>query len=178
MSRVDTVLEQWRRERPDLDVGPMGLTGRLSRISRHLGRRLERVFAGHGLNLANFDVLATLRRSGKPYRMSPGELIDNTMVTSGTMTNRIDQLVVAGYVRRMPNPRDGRGFLIGLTRKGLKKIDAAVADHVDNLHRLTDGLSASEFKRLDALLSRYLEVLEAADDSPAESHRADGKRRA
>lgn len=165
MNHVDKVLEQWHRERPDLDVDPMGLTSRLSRISRLLGRRLERVFSDHGLNLANFDVLATLRRSGKPYRMSPGELIENTMVTSGTMTNRIDQLVKAGYVERIPHPEDGRSFLIGLTQKGLNKIDAAVTDHVDNLHQLTDGLSTSEFKRLDALLSRYLDVLEADDDS-------------
>ena len=164
MSHVDRILEQWRRERPDLDAGPMGLTSRLSRISRHIGRRLERVFAEHGLNLAAFDVLATLRRSGKPYRMSPGELIDNTMVTSGTMTNRIDQLVKAGYVERTPNPEDGRSLLIGLTRKGLNKVDAAVTDHVDNLHRLTAGLSASEFKRLDALLSRYLDILESYED--------------
>lgn len=161
MSHVDIILKQWKQQRPDLDVAPMGLIGRIGRIARHLEREIERVFAEHGLNLANFDVLATLRRAGEPYRLSPGDLIANTMVTSGTMTNRIDQLVKVGFVERIENPQDGRSVLIALTSKGLRKIDAAATDHVDNLHRLTSGLNDSEFKRLDRLLARYLEVLEA-----------------
>jgi DNA-binding MarR family transcriptional regulator len=165
MSHVDVILEQWKRERPDLDVVPMGLTGRLGRIARHLSHELERVFAEHGLNLANFDVLATLRRAGHPYRLSPGDLIANTMVTSGTMTNRIDQLVKAGFVERIQNPDDGRSVLVSLTADGLKKIDAAVTDHVANLQRLTSGLNDSEFKRLDRLLERYLDVLESDQTS-------------
>ncbi len=164
MNHVDTVLEQWRRERPDLEVGPMGLTGRLKRISRHLEREMDKSFATHGLNLASFDVLATLRRSGAPYRLSPGDLMANTMVTSGTMTHRADQLVRAGYVERIGNPEDGRSVLIGLTRRGLKVIDAAVTDHVANLARLTSGLTESEAKRLDRLLERYLAALESAED--------------
>ena len=162
MDHVDRILQQWRHERPDLDVGPMGLTGRLKRIGRHLEREMEKVFAAHDLNLASFDVLATLRRSGAPYRLSPGDLMANTMVTSGTMTHRADQLVRAGLVERISNPEDGRSVLIGLTRRGLKVIDAAVTDHVANLARLTSGLTESEAKRLDRLLERYLATLESA----------------
>jgi DNA-binding MarR family transcriptional regulator len=163
MSHIDSILEQWRRERPDLDVGPMGLTSRLKRIGRHLSREMEIVFAAHGLNLASFDVLATLRRSGAPYRMSPRDLMANTMVTSGTMTHRVDQLVRAGYVERIENPDDGRSVLIALTGRGLKVIDAAVTDHAANLARLTSVLNESDAKRLDRLLDRYLAALEAVD---------------
>ncbi len=165
MSHVDTVLEQWRRERPDLEVGPMGLTGRLKLIGRHLEREMEKTFAVHDLNLASFDVLATLRRSGSPYRLSPGDLMANTMVTSGTMTHRVDQLVRAGHVERIRNPKDGRSVLITLTDRGLKVIDAAITDHVANLARLTSGLTGSEAKRLDRLLDRYLAALESAEDA-------------
>ena len=164
MSHVDTVLDQWRRERPDLDVGPMGLTGRLKRIGRHLEREMEKSFAVHGLSLPSFDVLATLRRSGKPFRLSPGDLMANTMVTSGTMTHRVDQLVRAGHVERIKNPNDGRSVLIALTDQGLNVIDPAVTDHVANLARLTSGLTESEVKRLDRLLDRYLAALESVEN--------------
>ena len=160
MSHVDKILEQWGRERPDLDVRSMGLTGRLKQIGKILGREMDDVFAEHGLSLPSFDVLATLLRSGTPYQLSPGDLIANTMVTSGTMTNRIDQLEKAGLVDRLPNPEDGRGFLIALTKSGKKLIDTAVTDHVANLDRLTAGLSESEFNRLNRLLERYLAALE------------------
>jgi DNA-binding MarR family transcriptional regulator len=138
----------------------MGLTGRLKRIARILQGEMEPVFAAHGLNLASFDVLATLRRSGAPFALSPGELIENTMVTSGTMTNRIDQLVKAGLVERVQNPSDGRSVLVGLTGLGRKVIDAAVVDHVKNLDRLTGHLSQSELNRLNKLLDSYLSRLE------------------
>ncbi len=164
MSHVDSVLEQWRRERPDLEVGPMGLTGRLKRIGRHLEREMEKVFAAHDLNLASFDVLATLRRSGAPHRLSPGDLMANTMVTSGTMTHRVDQLVRAGHVERIKNPDDGRSVLITLTNRGRRVIDPAVTDHVANLARLTSGLTESEAKRLDRLLDRYLAALDSVED--------------
>ena len=161
MSHVDNILEQWGRERPDLDVTSMGLTGRIKQAGRIIGREMEPVFARHGLNLASFDVLATLRRSAPPHQLSPGELMANTMVTSGTMTNRIDQLVKAKLVNRIRNPEDGRGFQIALTKRGLRVIDEAVTEHVANLDRLTGGLTESEFKRLDRLLARYLETLES-----------------
>jgi DNA-binding MarR family transcriptional regulator len=164
MNHVDRILEQWGRVRPDLDVTPMGLTGRLKRIARILDREMEPVFAERGLNLASFDVLATLLRSGEPFQLSPGELIENTMVTSGTMTNRIDQLVKAGLVERVPNPEDGRSVHIALTKKGRRVIDRAIEDHVQNLHRLTDALDENAFARLDRLLQQYLNTLEETED--------------
>lgn len=163
MDHVDRILEQWNRERPDLDVEPMGLIGRFKRLSRHLARGMEQTFREHGLNLASFDVLATLRRSGEPYRLSPGELMASTMVTSGTMTHRIDQLVESGYVERISNPADGRSFLIGLTEEGFQVIEAAVTDHVATQHRLTAGLSPSEFRRLNRLLRKFLESVEHSE---------------
>lgn len=165
MSHVDTILEQWRRERPDLDVTPMGLTGRLKRVGRLLSHRMEGVFARHDLTLASFDVLATLRRAGPPFRLSPGALMANTMVTSGTMTHRVDQLIRAALVERLKNPEDGRSVLIGLTPKGRRVIDAAITDHVENLHRMTQPLNPEEFRQLDALLERYLVALEAEQES-------------
>ncbi len=163
MNQVDRILEQWGRVRPDLDVTPMGMTGRLKRIARILDREMETAFAEHGLNLASFDVLATLLRSGEPFQLSPGELMENTMVTSGTMTNRIDQLVKGGLVERVPNPNDGRSVHIALTNNGKRVIDRAIEDHVQNLHRLTAGLDDSVFSRLDHLLGLYLGTLEDED---------------
>jgi DNA-binding MarR family transcriptional regulator len=160
MDRVDDILAQWRRERPDLDVGPMGLIGRLARVARHLAREMERTFAEHGLNGASFDVLATLRRAGAPYALSPGDLLATMMVTSGTMTNRIDQLEKAGLVSRAPSPEDGRSVIISLTPRGLAAIDAAVAAHVRTQARLVAGLAPDERAALDAGLRRYLEALE------------------
>jgi len=163
MDLVDAILEQWGRERPDLDVRPMGLIGRVKRLAGRLFSEMDATFAERGLNHANFDVLATLRRSGAPYRLSPGELIACTMVTSGTMTNRIDQLVKAGYVERIRHPNDGRSVLIALTDAGFQLIDATVSDHVATQLRLTSGLTESEFNRLNRLLSKYLQVLESTD---------------
>jgi len=163
MNQVDRILEQWGRVRPDLDVTPMGLTGRLKRIARILDREMEPVFAQHGLNLASFDVLATLLRSGEPFQLSPGELMKNTMVTSGTMTNRIDQLVKGGLVERVPNPDDGRSVHIALTKNGRRVIDRAIEDHVQNLHRLTAGVDENAFAELDRLLGQYLAALETDD---------------
>ena len=160
MDHIQRILEQWGRERPDLDVAPMGLIGRIKRMYSHLTREMGETFAAHGLNLASFDVLATLRRSGDPYRMTPGELMASTMVTSGTMTHRVDQLVAASYVERVSNAEDGRSVLIALTDEGFDVIDAAVTDHVETQARLTSGLSHSEFKRLDRLLAVFLSRLE------------------
>ena len=156
MDHVDRILAQWNRERPDLDVEPMGLLGRIARLRTHLAREIEKALAAHGLNSASFDVLATLRRSGPPYRLSPGDLIATTMVSSGTMTNRLDQLEKAGLIERSHNPDDRRGVIIALTPKGLGLVDAAVTDHVENQHKLLDGLDAQERAALDALLRKFL----------------------
>lgn len=157
---VDRILAQWRRERPDLDVSAMGPLGRLARLRAHISQEQEAVFADHGLTSASFDVLATLRRSGPPFQLSPGELLAATMVTSGTMTNRLDQLEKAGLVKRLDNPEDRRGVIIALTPEGLKRIDAAVAAHVANQQRLVAGLTPEERDALDALLKKFLATFE------------------
>ena len=160
MDHVDRITAQWNRERPDLDTGPMGLLGRLARLRNHLARETEKVFAGHGINMAAFDVLATLRRSGAPYRLSPGDLLATTMVSSGTMTNRLDQLEKAGLIERTHNPEDRRGVIIALTDKGLALADAAVESHVQNQHRLVAALSPDERDALDGLLRTFLSKFE------------------
>ncbi|MBB5573951.1 MULTISPECIES: MarR family winged helix-turn-helix transcriptional regulator [Rhizobium] len=160
MDRIDKILAQWKRERPDLDTTPMGLIGRLGNVAHHLGREMERTFAQFDLNRATFDVLATLRRSGAPYALSPSDLMAAMMVTSGTMTNRIDQLEKAGLVARSTNPEDGRSFLVSLTEKGFALIDSAVAAHVETQARLVAGLSEEERAALNALLGKYLADLE------------------
>jgi len=164
MDHVDQIIEQWRRERSDLDLESIGPIGRIKRLAHHLEGEMDAAFTKHGLNLAGFDVLATLRRSGKPYRLSAGALMASTMVTSGTMTHRIDQLVEAGYAKRIRNPDDGRSVLISLTSKGLKVIDAAVTTHAKTVSRLTSGLSESEFRRLNRLLATFLATLEDTDE--------------
>ena len=156
MDHVDRILEQWNRERPDLDVAPMGLLGRIARLRTHLAREVEQTLAAHGLNSATFDVLATLRRSGPPYALSPGDLLATTMVSSGTMTNRLDQLEKAGLVARTHNPEDRRSVIIGLTEKGRAVVDEAVTSHVANQHRLVESLSSEERKQLDGLLRTFL----------------------
>lgn len=160
MDHVDKILAQWNRERPDLDVSVMGLLGRLTRLRAHLAREIEKVFTEHGLTSASFDVLAALRRSGPPFQLSPGDLMATTMVTSGTMTNRIDQLEKAGLVERLDNPDDRRGVIIGLTEEGLKRVDAAVTDHVANQHRLLGSLETEDRQALDALLRKLLAAFE------------------
>ncbi|MBB3456772.1 DNA-binding MarR family transcriptional regulator [Rhizobium sp. BK313] len=168
MDRIDKILAQWNRERPDLNVGPMGLIGRIRNLAHHLGREMDRTFAQFGLNGATFDVLATLRRSGAPYALSPSDLMAAMMVASGTMTNRIDQLEKADLVTRSANPEDGRSFLVSLTEKGFALIDAAVAAHVETQARLVSGLSEEEKATLNALLGKYLAGFEIpATEKPA-----------
>lgn len=163
MDEIDKILMQWNNERPDLDVRSMGLIGRFLRVTHQLSREMDKTFTKHGLNLASFDMLATLRRSGPPYRLSPSALMEAMMVTSGTMTNRIDQLCKAGFVERMRNPDDGRGFIITLTEKGFAVIDPAVTEHVETQTRLTSGLSDNETADLNRLLSNYLIHLKKPD---------------
>lgn len=160
MDGVDAILEQWRRERPDLDVVAMGTLGRFARVGRIFAAEMERTLARFGLNYATFDVLATLRRSGAPYSLTPGRLVEAMMVTSGTVTNRIDQLEKVGLVARVENPEDRRSVLIALTSEGLARIDAAVGAHVGTQSRLLDALSAQEREVLDGLLRTLLARLD------------------
>jgi DNA-binding MarR family transcriptional regulator len=156
MDHVDGILAQWRRERSDLDVTPMATTGRINKLSRHFVDEMSRTWDRFGLHHASFDVLATLRRSGPPYALSPSELIASTMVTSGTMTNRIDQLEAAGLVARVQSEHDKRRFRVGLTAKGRALIDKAAGEHVKTLHRLTKMLSKEEAKTLNSILRKML----------------------
>mgnify|MGYP000309545147 CR=1 FL=1 len=160
MDKLDKIVGQWHRERPDLDVSSMSLVGRFKRITQHLNTEMTKTFSDHDLSPASFDVLATLRRSGPPYALSPSDLLAAMMVTSGTMTNRIDQLAKAALVRRVQNPNDARGFIIELTDSGFAAIDAALTDHVKTQAQLTSGLSDAEQDALNALLTKFLQSFE------------------
>lgn len=162
---VDVILEQWVRERPDLDATPIGIVGRISRAARYLERELEEVFARRGLSLWSFDMLATLRRHGPPFRLSATDLARATLVTSGTMTNRIDQLEKGGLVERLRDPSDRRGVLVALTPAGRAEIDAALGEHLANEARLIAPLEPREREALGALLRTLLRSLEARGDS-------------
>ncbi len=153
---VDRILLQWQRERPDLDVSPMGIIGRMGRLAKHLERAIQETFAEFGLTAGEFDVLAALRRSGQPYRLTPTELFNMLMVSSGTMTHRIDRLEQAELVERVPDPSDRRGTLIVLTDKGFTLIEQAVAAHVSNEHRILSVLEKTEREALILLLRKLL----------------------
>ena len=122
---VDELVEAWARERTDLDLGPVAVFSRISRLSRHLDLARRAAFAAQGIESWEFDVLAALRRAGAPYELSPGKLLRETLVTSGTMTNRVDRLVARGYVERNPDPDDRRGVLVRLTPEGKAAVDSA-----------------------------------------------------
>lgn len=157
MDRAAKAIEQWRRERPDLDVSPMGVIGRLNEASSLIARdRLAPVFARFGLQSGEFDVLATLRRSGQPYALTPTELYEATMVTSGAMTARLDRLEKAGLILRAPHPSDRRGVVVQLTEKGLALIDEAVTAHVANEHEILSGLTKAEHETLSSLLEKLI----------------------
>jgi len=149
---VDQLVEAWQRERSDLDLRPLEVLSRVSRLSHHLDRARRSAFAEHGLESWEFDVLAALRRAGAPYTLSPGRLIKETLVTSGTMTNRVDRLAIRGLVERLPDPNDRRGVLVRLTDDGRTKVDGALEGLLRREQELLGGLDASDHQRLAALL--------------------------
>lgn len=161
---VDEVIAAWRRERPDLDVAPLAVLSRVSRLARRLGRARESAFSAHGLAAWEFDVLAALRRSGQPYRLSPGELLDATLVSSGTMTNRINRLRDRGFVVREPVPGDGRGAWVVLTAAGLEHVDAAFADLLRAERALLSGLDADARAALAGHLRQLSLLFEQAPE--------------
>jgi DNA-binding MarR family transcriptional regulator len=157
MDRAARAMEQWGRERPDLDVSPMGIIGRLNEVSSLIARdRLAPVFARFGLQSGEFDVLATLRRSGSPYALTPTDLYEATMVTSGAMTARLDRLEKAGLIQRAPHPSDRRGVVVQLTAKGLALIDEALTAHVANEHEILAGLTSEDRQVLAKLLAKLI----------------------
>ena len=151
---VDLILEQWRRERPDLDHSPIGVIGRISRLARELEQRLEPVYREHGLEPGWHDVLATLRRTGPPYRLRPTEFSSALMLTSSGTTKRLDRLEQVGLIERAPDPEDRRGILITLTDKGRELIDSVTDAHLANERRLLAALSDAEQARLADLLRK------------------------
>jgi DNA-binding MarR family transcriptional regulator len=157
---VDRIAEQWARERPDLDVGPMLVIGRLHRVAELLDQRLRPVFSKAGLGNGDFDVLASLRRAGPPYRLSPTELSATTMVTSGAVTKRVDRLERAGLVERTVAEDDGRGRVIALTRKGRALQERLHPQHLANEDSLLASLDHEEREQLAGLLSKLLVSLE------------------
>jgi DNA-binding MarR family transcriptional regulator len=151
---VDRIIEQWQRERPELDHSPIGVVGRVSRLARELEQRLEPVYREHGLEPGWHDVLATLRRTGAPYELRPSELTGTLMLTSSGTTKRLDRLEQAGLIMRAPDPEDRRGTLITLTAAGLRLVDKATAAHLANERRLLGSLTEAEQQRLADLLRK------------------------
>ena len=157
---VDRIVEAWRRERPDLDVAPLQVFSRVSRLARRLDLDRAQAFAQHQLEGWEFDVLSALRRAGAPYELSPGQLVRQTLVTSGTMTNRVDRLERRGLVGRSPDPNDRRGVIVRLTPEGQQAVDAAMADLLDRERTLLAELSAKDHDELAAMLRRLLSPFE------------------
>ncbi|MEV1006823.1 MarR family transcriptional regulator [Streptomyces sp. NPDC049881] len=149
---VDRLVAAWRRERPDLDVEPLEVLSRVSRLARHLDRARRLAFAERDLEPWEFDVLTALRRAGSPYQLSPGQLLTQTLVTSGTMTNRIDRLAKKGLVERLPDPSDRRGVLVRLTEAGQRQADEALAGLLTQERALLGDLTAQQRRELATLL--------------------------
>lgn len=153
---VDAIVEAWRRESPELDVSPMQVLSRVSRLARHLDLARREAFAAHDLEVWEFDVLAALRREGPPYELSPGELTRQTLSTSATMTNRIDRLEAKSLVERQPNAADRRGVRVRLTPVGRTRVSAALADLLAVERTLLAGLEPSARSELAGSLRRLL----------------------
>jgi DNA-binding MarR family transcriptional regulator len=165
---VDAILEQWRRERPDLDTSPIGVIGRISRLSREIERRLEPVYAASGLEPGWYDVLATLRRAGPPYQLRPTDFAATLMLTTSGTTKRLDRLEAAGYITRAPDPGDRRGVLITLTPQGRSLVDQAAVPHLANERRILSGLTPAEQRQLADLLRKLnLTLPPQAKEAPA-----------
>ncbi|MGW0902753.1 MarR family winged helix-turn-helix transcriptional regulator [Streptomyces sp. NPDC002853] len=156
---IDELRAQWRRERPDLDLAhldAMALVGRIKRADHLLSKGMKRVFVEYGLEFAEFDVLATLRRVGAPHELTAGGLLKTAMVTSGAITNRLDKLERKGLIERHPDPADRRAIRVRLTEAGRELVDRAVVDHVSNEERMLAALSAEDRRALDGALRRLL----------------------
>jgi DNA-binding MarR family transcriptional regulator len=162
---VDDLVAGWHAERPDLDLEPMQVLSRVSRLARHLDRARRAAFSAHGLEVWEFDVLSALRRQGPPYQLSPGALLRATLVTSGTMTNRIDRLAHAGLVARHPDPLDRRGVLVRLTERGQVVVDAALTDLLAHERELLSALDPGQRTALAGLLRVLLMPFDNEDQA-------------
>jgi DNA-binding MarR family transcriptional regulator len=151
---VDRIVEAWGRERPDLDFAPLQVLSRVGRLAKHLDRARRAAFTASGLDSWEFDVLSALRRAGTPYQLSPKTLLQQTLVSSGTMTNRIDRLVERGLVERRGDPNDGRGILVTMTPTGAARVDAAISQLLAAEAVLLGNLSATDQEHIAALLRK------------------------
>jgi DNA-binding MarR family transcriptional regulator len=161
LDRVAAIQQAWRRERPDLDPSPQGVIGRLHRVALELTERLLAVYREFDLTEGEFDVLATLRRAGAPYEHAAGELADHTLVTTGGLTKRVDRLEVRGLVERRAEASDARRRIVRLTAEGRDLIDRAFTAHLANEHRLLRELGEADASSLEAILTRWLRLLDA-----------------
>mgnify|MGYP003325210926 FL=1 len=159
---VDRLISAWQKARPDLDFSPLSVLSRITRISRHLDIARRNAFAN--LEVWEFDVLASLRKVGAPYQLSPGQLIQETMVTSGTMTNRLDRLEELGLITRSPDPNDGRAIVVTLTKNGVKAVDSAMEDLLDREREFMATLTKSERSELTTLLRKFSIPFEETED--------------
>ncbi|MFA6298021.1 MAG: MarR family transcriptional regulator [Nocardioides sp.] len=158
---VGRIMAQWGVERPDLDVSPQGIIGRLHRLAVQLDEELRPVFAAAGLSDGDFDVMAALRRSGAPYELSPGQIADTTMVTSGAVTKRLDRLEGAGLVSRRTSTDDGRARRVRLTERGRALVDETFERHMANERRLVSLLGEADRRELARLLEAWGRALDA-----------------
>lgn len=158
---VERMLDEWRREQPELNAFPLGIHGRVVRLSGHLLRRADEWLGPLGLSWEAFSLVVTLRRSGKPYEMRPTDILRESLLTSGAITNRIDRVAEMGLVKRYPDPDDRRGYLVKLTPAGKKLADKAIARHFAGVEGALDVLSPAEQDRLAELLSKLLASLES-----------------
>ncbi|WP_326772523.1 MarR family winged helix-turn-helix transcriptional regulator [Streptomyces sp. NBC_01445] len=160
LDHIARIQAEWARERPDVDVTPQGVIGRLHRLGALLTEQLRLVYRRYGLSEGEFDVLAALRRAGEPFERAPGELAAHTMVTTGAMTKRIDRLERGGLVTRRRAAGDGRGRVVALTPAGRDLIDDAFSEHMTNERRLLDTLGPDEAAHLESLLTSWLARVE------------------
>lgn len=151
---VDRIVDAWARERPDLDFSPLQVLSRVGRLARHLDRARRTAFSASELESWEFDVLSALRRAGDPYQLSPKALLQQTLVSSGTMTNRIDRLVERGLVERRTDPNDGRGILVVMTPRGQERVDRAISELLVGESELLVALSPADQERLAGLLRK------------------------
>ncbi|EAQ55960.1 MULTISPECIES: MarR family winged helix-turn-helix transcriptional regulator [unclassified Vibrio] len=160
MDAIDRVVEQWAKEKPELETEPMAMMGRIMRIAKYMETQVAELHKKYDMKLGEFDVLATLRRSGKPYRLTPSELIGSMMLTSGAMTNRLDKLEAKGLISREHSKEDRRSVSVQLTKDGLILIDQMMTKHVETQKKLVKSLSASQKKNTNQLLKTWLSAYE------------------
>ena len=161
MDAIDKVVGQWAQEKPDLNTEPMAIMGRLMRIAKYMETEVAQLHKRYDLKLGEFDVLATLRRSGAPYRLTPSELIDSMMLTSGAMTNRLDKLESKGLIEREHSKEDRRSVTVELTQDGFALIDQIIEEHAEVQTKLVEGMSSNQKKQINSILKAWLTQYES-----------------